>query len=274
MWWTWPHVRRLWAGVGTITAGLAVTWVYSLLSEQALPHLRIASFLLHDYWPWLGAGLLALMTVSIIAERAHRQHEARAPRPLPSGRRSVGERLTTIFGRRAPVVTIAAGETPPMVGRATELTRLNDYFAQVKAGARRVLFVSGEPGIGKTTLVRAFLDSISADRAVRVGHGQCVEQYGAGEPYMPVLEALTRLCREPRGERLVEILHRMAPAWLAQMPSLVSAEDRLRLQTQAQGTTQQRMLREMAEALEVMASEKPLALLLEDLHWSDPSTSN
>ena len=58
------------------------------------------------------------------------------------------------------------------------------------------------------------------------------------------------------------------------MPSLVRAEDRLRLQTHVQGTTQQRMLREMAEALEVMASEKPLVLLLEDLHWSDPSTSN
>ena len=159
-----------------------------------------------------------------------------------------------------------------MVGRSSELAKLNDYFAQVKAGTRRVLFVSGEPGIGKTTLVRAFLDSISADRTVRVGRGQCVEQYGGGEPYMPVLEALTRLCREPRGDRLLEILHRMAPAWLAQMPSLVSAEDRLRVQAQAQGTTQQRMLREMAEALEVMASDQPLVLLLEDLHWSDPST--
>ena len=40
MWWAWPHLRRLWAAVGTITAGLAVTWVYSLLSERALPHLR------------------------------------------------------------------------------------------------------------------------------------------------------------------------------------------------------------------------------------------
>ena len=78
MWWAWPHLRRLWAGVGTITVGLVVTWLYSLLSEQALPHLRIASFLLRDYWPWLGAGLLALTTVSIVAERAHWQHEARA----------------------------------------------------------------------------------------------------------------------------------------------------------------------------------------------------
>jgi predicted ATPase len=89
---------------------------------------------------------------------------------------------------------------------------------------------------------------------------------------MPILEALTRLCRAPAGEKLVEILHRMAPAWLAQMPSLVSAEDRARLQGLAQGTTQQRMLREMAEALEVIAADVPLILYLEDLHWSDPST--
>jgi predicted ATPase len=159
-----------------------------------------------------------------------------------------------------------------MVGRITELAKLNDWFAQVKTGSRRVIFVSGEPGIGKTTLTRAFVDSQGSHRGVRIGRGQCVEQYGAGEPYMPILEALTRLCREPGGDKLVEILHRLAPAWLAQMPSLVSAEDRARLQGLAQGTTQQRMLREMAEALEVISAESSLVLFIEDLHWSDPST--
>jgi predicted ATPase len=159
-----------------------------------------------------------------------------------------------------------------MVGRTSELAKLNGWFTQTKTELRRVIFVSGEPGIGKTTLTRTFIDSLSNDRSLRIGRGQCVEQYGAGEPYMPILEALTRLCREAGGHKLVEILHRLAPAWLAQMPSLVSAEDRTRLQGLAQGTTQQRMLREMAEALEVMAANAPLVLLLEDLHWSDPST--
>jgi tetratricopeptide (TPR) repeat protein len=159
-----------------------------------------------------------------------------------------------------------------MVGRASELARLNEWFTHVKAKSRRVIFVSGEPGIGKTTLTRAFLDFVASDRGVRAGRGQCVEQYGAGEPYMPILEALTRLCREPGGDKIIEILHRLAPAWLAQMPSLVGAEDRARLQGLAQGTTQRRMLREMAEALEVIAADSPLVMFLEDLHWSDPST--
>jgi predicted ATPase len=72
-----------------------------------------------------------------------------------------------------------------------ELTQLHEWFASVLKGERRVVFVSGEAGIGKTTFVRAFLDSPEQYGAVRIARGQCVEQYGAGEPYMPMLEALT-----------------------------------------------------------------------------------
>ena len=44
------------------------------------------------------------------------------------------------------------------------------------------------------------------------------------------------------------------------------------MQRQGQSATQARMLRELAEAVEVLAAERPLVLVLEDLHWSDPST--
>jgi tetratricopeptide (TPR) repeat protein len=268
MWWAWPHLRRLWAGVGTLAAGLTVTYVYNLWSRQAVPDVRSAFGFIRDYWIWTGSALLALTAVSVVAERAHRRHEARAPQPLRIAKRSWRER----FRGQAPSAESSAPPASTMVGRATELAKLGGWFAQVKAGSRRVVFVSGEPGIGKTTLTRAFVDSLTNDRTVRIGRGQCVEQYGAGEPYMPILEALTRLCREPGGDKLVEVLHRLAPAWLAQMPSLVTAEDRARLQGHVQGTTQQRMLREMAEALEVIAAESPLVMFIEDLHWSDHST--
>jgi DNA-binding winged helix-turn-helix (wHTH) protein len=158
-----------------------------------------------------------------------------------------------------------------VVGRERELASLRGWYSQASEGARRIVFVAGEPGIGKTTLVRFFSDSLrNAD--VRIGRGQCVEQYGAGEPYMPMLEALTRLCREPDGDQLIDILRRLAPAWLAQMPTLLNAAERREVLGQVEAATQQRMLREIAEALEAIAAETPLVLVLEDLHWSDPST--
>src|SRR5262245_31239270 len=175
----------------------------------------------------------------------------------------------SVAARRCLIGTLHS----PVPARSPALSASrNEVRAQKSRFASRFVFVSGEPGIGKTTLTRAFADSLARDRAIRIARGQCVDQYGAGEPYLPILEALTRLCREPGGKKLVEILHRIAPTWLAQMPTLFSAEDRARLKGLAEGTTQQRMLREMAETLEVIAAETPLVLYPEDLHWSDPST--
>ena len=60
--------------------------------------------------------------------------------------------------------------------------------------------------------------------------------------------------------------------WLVQLPGLLSETELERLQRQWQGTTRSRMLRELAEALEVLAADRPLVLVLEDLHWSDHAT--
>ena len=139
-------------------------------------------------------------------------------------------------------------------------------------GERQVVFVTGEVGIGKTTLVEAFMAQVDANGALWIGRGQCIEQYGAGEAYMPVLEALGRLCREPGGDRLIELLEQHAPTWLVQMPALLSATELEALQRKVIGTTKERMLREMAEAVEVVTAQRPLVLTLEDLHWSDHST--
>ena len=67
-------------------------------------------------------------------------------------------------------------------------------------------------------------------------------------------------------------MSRLAPTWLVQMPALVEPGDRGGLERRALGGTTERMLREAAEALEAVASARPLVLVLEDLHWADPST--
>jgi predicted ATPase len=99
-----------------------------------------------------------------------------------------------------------------------------------------------------------------------------VEQHGAGEAYLPVLEALSRIGRSPDGEQLVTILQQYAPTWLVQLPALLAAGELETLQRRVVGATRERMLREMVEAIDVLTAHRPLVLWFEDLHWADAST--
>ncbi len=161
---------------------------------------------------------------------------------------------------------------PALVQRESELLRLRTLLEEALQGTRRIVFVTGEAGLGKTSLVQAFLAETGRREGVLVGQGQCLEHRGEGEPYLPVLEAVGRLCHEPGGGRLVELLGRHAPSWLVQMPWLVGEQEFQTLRQKVLGTTQPRMLREMVEAVEALTAEAPLVLVLEDLHWSDYST--
>ncbi len=161
---------------------------------------------------------------------------------------------------------------PRPVGRERELDAVTRLLRDAIDGERRVVFVTGEAGAGKTTLVEAVVEDCRARERLAVARGQCVENRGLGEPYLPVLDAIGRLGRGPHGALVVEQLRRFAPTWLAQLPSLVPDEERGWVEERASGLTTERMLREMTEALDAIAAEIPLVLVLEDLHWSDPST--
>jgi DNA-binding winged helix-turn-helix (wHTH) protein/predicted ATPase len=159
-----------------------------------------------------------------------------------------------------------------ILGREAELAKMQGWLARALAGDRQTVFITGEPGIGKTTLVESFLQQASRSPGVLFARGQCLEHYGSGEAYLPVLDGFSRLCRAPGGAPVVDLLRQHAPAWLAQMPSVVSPSERGTLQLQLSGANRERMLREMAEAIETLTLESPLLLVLEDLHWSDYST--
>jgi predicted ATPase len=159
-----------------------------------------------------------------------------------------------------------------LVGREAELATLHQRLGAALQGQRQIVFLAGEPGIGKTALVDAFLAQLQTRTDVRITSGQCVEQYGPGEAYLPLLEATTRLCRAPGGERRIEALQRYAPSWLAQLPGLLQPQAFDRLQQHVQGVSRERMLREMAEAVEGFTTQRGLVVALEDLHWSDVST--
>lgn len=172
---------------------------------------------------------------------------------------------------RAAPLQIPGPELSRLVGRAAELGQLARSFDLVRSGRRQVVFVSGEPGIGKSTLVDAFLDQLRCADAAKIALGQCLDHHGVGEPYLPLIEALARLASAPDGGRVKEILAAQAPSWLVQMPSLWTRSERRALETRG-WPTRERIMRELTLAIEAIATDKPLVLKLEDIHWSDTST--
>jgi DNA-binding winged helix-turn-helix (wHTH) protein/predicted ATPase len=172
-----------------------------------------------------------------------------------------------------PAGQIAAPrDVPEAIGRDAEIAQLSRLLDVATGGDRQFALVTGEAGVGKTTLVARFAGMAQSSSPVLIAIGRCLEHRGAAEPYMPVLEALGRASRGLEGERVIATLSGIAPTWLAQMPGLAQREDPDVLDEQAGAARPDRMLREMAEALEALSESLPVVLVLDDLHWADAST--
>jgi len=202
--------------------------------------------------------------------------EAGSPRFIVNAH---GEGYRFLPQRDDPLIT-PLGPAPrspgPVVGRAREIGVATTALFHAAQGQRQMLFVTGDAGMGKTTLIDHVIDR--ANPTIWVGRGQCIEHYGSGEPYLPVMEALSRLGRHADRWRLLQVLERYAPSWLLQLPTLLEPHGRDALQRCVIEPSRKRMLRELAEALEALdgihiATSPPvLVLVLEDLHWADLST--
>src|SRR5258708_279272 len=171
----------------------------------------------------------------------------------------------------------SAGSDPEadvFVGRQPELKRLSEHLRQAIEGAGKVIFLTGEPGIGKTALADEFARRARRQYpALTIARGRCVEQYGTGEAYLPFLDALSELLDGPERSRIIPLLRLHAPTWCLQLPSVFGSSGTIeQLQRDTIGATKERMVREMSDALGVIAATSPIVLLLEDLHWADSST--
>lgn len=167
-------------------------------------------------------------------------------------------------------VAAAAAETwqSPLIGRDQELARLHRELEALKDGKRRILFLTGEAGIGKTALVDAFCRDVGSSDAVLVARGQSVEGVGNKERYYPVMEALGHLCDAPGGDAACRTLARFAPAWLMRLDRQTEAVDWAVEPQSSHG----RMPSDLCRALEELSSTKPLILAFEDLQWADSAT--
>ncbi|ETW98004.1 MAG: transcriptional regulator [Candidatus Entotheonella factor] len=267
-----PHAQQLWRGeeaLGLQARPLAVLQYLVARPGQVVTKEELLSAI------WGATSVSkAVLKVAIRAIREALGEQANAPQYIETvgrtGYRYIGGGAAHPTAPSAPEVETAKGAC--LVGREPELAQLQDALAHALQGERQLVFVTGEPGIGKSTLVDLFQRHLQSLQQTAVGYGQCVEQYGEGEPYLPILEALSRLCRQADGKHLGSLLRQYAPTWAVSMPGVLDETEQEMLFTQAQGATRERRLRELVDAIEISCTQRPLVLVFEDLHWSDYST--
>lgn len=229
--------------------------------------------LLSALWPGVTVGEAAL-TVCVHELRDALGDDSRSPRFIETAH-GRGYRFIAPLGWSSSASSSLASSREGyeiFVGRSLEIDRLDESWHRALKGARQIVFITGEPGIGKTTLIDRFLGGLDQSQSALIGRGQCIELHGEGEAYLPVLEALGRMCRAPGGEELRQVLRSHAPGWLAEMPGLLEPAELQTARIEAASATQARMLRQVAEALELFTAVRPAILVFEDLHLGDHYT--
>ena len=159
-----------------------------------------------------------------------------------------------------------------LVGRDHVLNHLQDALEKALRGQRQIAFITGEAGIGKTSLVDVFLQRAALGVNARIARGQCIEGFGGKEDYYPLLDAFGQLLQDSTSVPIMETFSKRAPTWLVQFPYLINDRQREALEKEIVGATRERMVREVCETLEAIAAQNLLVLCLEDLHWVDHST--
>lgn len=159
------------------------------------------------------------------------------------------------------------------VGRGEELAELQMAFDVAAAGRGSLICVTGEPGIGKSTLVEEFIAELNGSgQACSVARGRCSERLGSSEAYLPFLEALDCLLHSDSGDSVSRVMKTLAPSWYLEISPARHEDSSLVRLADAKAVSQERLKRELIALLHEISKLKPLLLFFEDVHWSDVST--
>jgi DNA-binding CsgD family transcriptional regulator len=160
--------------------------------------------------------------------------------------------------------------SPVLIGRSSELERLEAALQFVRAGQSRTVLIAGEAGVGKTRLVADFAELVR-DGGAEVLQGGCIVLGDGALPYAPVVEALRGLVRRSDPSDLGAVLGHGRAELARLVPDLgpVTAVPASGLSIDS---AQGRLFELLLGVLERLAARRPVLFIVEDLHWSDQST--
>ena len=170
--------------------------------------------------------------------------------------------------------SVAFADRHRSVGRELELDELRRAWTACTGGTGLVVCLTGEPGIGKTTVAEDFLAEIAGGVPCYVARGRCSERLAGTEAYLPILEALESLLRGEGRDHALALMKETAPTWYVQITPVSAAADAsfARVMGDAKIASQERLKRELLAFLQELSRRRPLALLCDDIHWADVST--
>jgi DNA-binding CsgD family transcriptional regulator len=196
------------------------------------------------------------MSVQLLAPAAAKHHAGDRRDNAPDGH---------MIGRMAVRVS-----SPVLIGRTDEFDRLQDAIDRARAGDHSSILIAGEAGVGKTRLVAEFAES-ARGAGFTVLQGGCVELGEGALPYAPVVEAFRGLVRREDAADLDVVLGHGRSELARLLPDLGPVADGP-ASGLGIGSAQGRLFELLLGVFERLAARAPVALIAEDLHWSDRST--
>ena len=190
------------------------------------------------------------------------------PEPVPS--MTVDWEPVQISG----AVPIPDRLTPDMdleiAGRVAERATLEQAFKSAEAGDKRLTFLAGEPGIGKTRL-SSELAVTAHGRGALTLYGRCDEELGL--PYQPWVEAIGYLLEEAGDDLLEEAVRLHGPELSLLVPSVSRRFPDVGAPASTDAETERyRLLQAVTALLSLISEDQPVLLVLDDLHWADKPT--
>jgi class 3 adenylate cyclase/predicted ATPase len=177
---------------------------------------------------------------------------------------------------------LRSGQLSPLIGREHEIALLSERWEQARRGEGHVVLLTGEPGIGKSRVVQSLCERLE-NRTHGLLRYQCLPYYrhSAFQPLIEELERTAGIARsdaaEARLDKLRAHLATLGPAGeglaapLAELTSIVTGARPSALQLSPH-QRKARLLAALLTRIESMAARRPLLIVVEDLHWIDPSS--